>query len=377
MIRTKGFTLLELLITIGILAVLATTAVLVINPVEYLRQSRDTRRIGDLDAISKAIDLYTINKPAIAELGTVSIVYISLPDTSSTCGSHSLPLLPSPWQYRCATTANLQKVDGTGWLPINFSSVSGGAPLATLPIDPVNGAANLQYYAFTASGRKYEVFSVIESENNFLGGPNDKISSDGGDDFTRYEVGSDLTIAPWSFEFDAFPLATSGSKKPGWYKIYGDSFVSIESDAETANFLRLTTQVWYEWQENILYNPNSVYKVEVRARLFADPAVGYKFIYTGFVGVAANGVSRSNITGASGTNAQHFRGFRGEELDVTSGWTIATDYSGGYGSPQGTNTNCTDPNNPCLMHAAVRYIRPLLMVGEGTTDIDYIKVTKQ
>ena len=381
MIRTKGFTLLELLITIGILAVLATTAVLMFNPVEYVRQSRDTRRIGDLGTISKAIDLYTVNKPAITELGTASVVYLSLPDTSSTCGSHSLPLLPSPWQYRCATAANLQKVDGTGWLPVNFSSISSGAPLATLPIDPVNDDANAQYYAFTANGRKYEVFSVLESEKNFLGGPNDKLSSDGGDDFSRYEVGSDLAIAPWSFEFSAFPLASSGSKIPGWYNTAGAGSVSIMSDAETANFLRVTGQVWYEWQENILYNPNSVYSIEIRARQVADPTVGGKIIYMGFDGIATNGVTRVNIGGGSGTGSQHFRGFRNAQLDVASGWTIGTGYSGGYGSPNGTNATCTNPNNPCLMHANVRYVRPVFLVnyadGDGIMDIDYIKVTKR
>jgi len=195
MIRTKGFTLLELLITMGILAVLASTVVLVFNPVEYLRQSRDTRRIGDLDAISKAIDLYTVNKPAITELGTASVVYLSLPDTSFTCGSYALPPLPSPWQYRCATSANLQKVDGTGWLPVNFSSIFSGAPLATLPIDPVNDNVNAQYYMFIASGRKYELSSIMESIRYMSGGYADKTSTDNGDDPARYEMGSNLLLA--------------------------------------------------------------------------------------------------------------------------------------------------------------------------------------
>ena len=196
MFRTRGFTLIELLITIGILTILASTAVLVFNPVEYIRQSRDTRRIGDLDTISKAIDLYTVNKPGIAELGTSNVVYLSLPDSSATCGSYTLPALPSPWQYRCATAANLQKIDGTGWLPINFSAISSGSPLTTLPIDPVNAAANAQYYMFIASGRKYELSSGMESIRHAFGGVADKVSTDNGDDPTRYETGSNLLLAP-------------------------------------------------------------------------------------------------------------------------------------------------------------------------------------
>ena len=196
MSRTRGFTLLELLITIGILAVLASTAVLVFNPVEYVRQSRDARRIGDLDAISKAIDLYTVNRPGVAELGTSTVVYVSLPDSSSTCGSYTLPSLPPLWQYRCVTAVNLQKTDGTGWLPVNFSSISSGAPLTILPIDPTNTVTNAQYYMFIANGRKYELSSGMEAIRHKLGGVADKVSTDNGDDPARYETGSDLSLAP-------------------------------------------------------------------------------------------------------------------------------------------------------------------------------------
>jgi len=43
----KGFTLLELLIVIGILAILSTTVVLVINPAELLKKARDSQRISE------------------------------------------------------------------------------------------------------------------------------------------------------------------------------------------------------------------------------------------------------------------------------------------------------------------------------------------
>ena len=44
----RGFTLLELLIVVGIIAILSTAVVLVINPLELLRQARDTNRLNDL-----------------------------------------------------------------------------------------------------------------------------------------------------------------------------------------------------------------------------------------------------------------------------------------------------------------------------------------
>src|SRR3989338_7505949 len=54
----KGFTLIELLIVIGILAILATTVVLVLNPAQILAESRDTQRVSDLGAVQSAIGLY-------------------------------------------------------------------------------------------------------------------------------------------------------------------------------------------------------------------------------------------------------------------------------------------------------------------------------
>ncbi|MCX6736947.1 MAG: type II secretion system protein [Candidatus Parcubacteria bacterium] len=57
----KGFTLLELLIVIGILAILSAVTILVINPAELLRKSRDTQRISDLGSINSAIAFYLTN----------------------------------------------------------------------------------------------------------------------------------------------------------------------------------------------------------------------------------------------------------------------------------------------------------------------------
>ena len=54
----SGFTLLELLIVIGLLGVLTTILVAVVNPVSQFAKARDAQRKTDLDNIQKALELY-------------------------------------------------------------------------------------------------------------------------------------------------------------------------------------------------------------------------------------------------------------------------------------------------------------------------------
>ncbi len=89
---TTGFTLLELLIVIGILAVLASVTFIAINPAEQLKKTRDSRRLADLKSLDKAVSIYE-SQAMNSVTGSSTKIYLSLPDTSSTCASYSLPPL--------------------------------------------------------------------------------------------------------------------------------------------------------------------------------------------------------------------------------------------------------------------------------------------
>ena len=198
----KGFTLVELLIVIGILATLATAVVVVINPVEILRQGRDSTRMREIGAIHGALSMFQVDRPTVS-MGFANTIYISIPDTSSTCTNLSLPTPPTGWSYRCVTTANLRRIDGYGWIPVDLTTIFQGSPLSHLPIDPINIVASNNFYAYVTDGRTWTLVSLIESERYIP-----SAIRDGGTDYARFEAGSNLAlwtnasglVGYWSFD---------------------------------------------------------------------------------------------------------------------------------------------------------------------------------
>jgi len=53
--RNKGFTLIEILVVIGIIALLATIVVIAINPARQFAQGRNTQRVSHLNTILNAV----------------------------------------------------------------------------------------------------------------------------------------------------------------------------------------------------------------------------------------------------------------------------------------------------------------------------------
>ena len=192
---SKSFTLLELLLVIGLISVLASVTFVALNPVELLRTGRDTQRFADLDALNKSVNMAVIENTSTS-LGTASTVYVSLPDASSTCGSWSLPSLPTGWAYHCAASSTYTMTNGTGWLPVNLAALSTGSPVSHDPLDPTNDATHYYQYVANPSATTWELASVMESQKYKMGGSNDKTSTDGGGNVSLYEKGTDLTLIP-------------------------------------------------------------------------------------------------------------------------------------------------------------------------------------
>jgi prepilin-type N-terminal cleavage/methylation domain-containing protein len=173
----KGFTLIELLIVIGILAILATTVVLVLNPAQLVAQARDTQRVSDLNTLKSAIAIYlsTADSPSLTA-GPYST-------NNATCGFTT-----------CSITSSTV-VTGTGWVAINLTGATGGSPLASLPLDPTNDATYQYAYKGDNTAKTFELNARLESAKYY-----GQMATDGGDKNTcttytettcYYEVGTD------------------------------------------------------------------------------------------------------------------------------------------------------------------------------------------
>lgn len=174
-LNQKGFTLVELIVVIAIIAVLAGVVLVVINPAALLAKSRDAKRLSDVDALHKAISL------AIAD-GEIQLQVVAA--TSST------PTTPADWG-----------AGATGWVRFGIPAVGGKVGLIkylpTLPADPVSGVctdaagtttANC-VYTFGSTATTYEIDAVMESPDNLA-----KMTTDGGNSNAAYEVGTSLTV---------------------------------------------------------------------------------------------------------------------------------------------------------------------------------------
>jgi prepilin-type N-terminal cleavage/methylation domain-containing protein len=193
----KGFTLIELLVVIAIIAILAVVVVLTLNPAELLRQSRDSNRVSDMATLTNALNLYNTDQGGSQSysLGSASTAYISIPDPTATstagdqCQGLGMPSVPSG-TYHCAPGSFYRNVDGTGWIPVNFSAITSGSPLGSLPVDPTNQTSSNLFYTYQTNGTQFETTAVMESQKY-----QSLATTDGGPYTNLYVKGSNLSLA--------------------------------------------------------------------------------------------------------------------------------------------------------------------------------------
>ena len=110
-VKKEGFTLIEVLVVMGIIAVLSTIVLVAINPSRQFAQSRDTQRTSNVTALLNAIGQRSVDNRGIFETG---------------CTAGQIP----------ATTTVIKS--GTGGFDLYPCIVP--VYMALLPVDPKTGS---------------------------------------------------------------------------------------------------------------------------------------------------------------------------------------------------------------------------------------------
>ncbi len=161
---SSAYTLIELLIVMAIIALLAVVLMVVINPVEMGRRSRDTKRLSDIGTLKSAIDLALADKTATLQV--------------------------------TAAGGNVLGTDVD-----NFAGLAGfkiGKYLSVIPVDPKGGVSTVVVadaactttsvtptYRFWSDGNTYILRSNVESKTNCASAKGD------GNSNGTYEVGTE------------------------------------------------------------------------------------------------------------------------------------------------------------------------------------------
>ncbi len=188
----KAFTLIELLIVIGIIALLAVTVLLALNPAEAQKKNRDAKRVRDASNI-EAILVQLIDSNATIPTSTGAIGSTTGANSSTVTGSTSQPC-------------------NSNWLTTGFTAGTDLCTYAqTIPIDPQNGLTRQYWgcptgtpgctvaqmanqnataqYRVRVVGSTYEINVRQESRDNA-----EKLRGDGGNSNSWFEAGSDRTL---------------------------------------------------------------------------------------------------------------------------------------------------------------------------------------
>lgn len=133
----KGFTLIEILLTIAVIAILAGIVIVAVNPFKQLMDARNTQRSADVTTILNAIYQYTVD-----EGGNLPATITSTPTAV------------------CAT-------GGTCTGLVDLSVLTAGEKyLTALPKDPSTGTANSTGYNISKSANGRVTVSAPAAEGD-------------------------------------------------------------------------------------------------------------------------------------------------------------------------------------------------------------------
>lgn len=124
---SSGLTLIELTITLGIIVILASVLLLVMEIPELEQKARDNKRLSDIATIERIINEYANNAKSFPGIANTTYASNVIPDEEEG-----------------------QDILVSGWIYADFTLYS-----PTLPIDPKN--TDNHVYSYRHNGKAYEI----------------------------------------------------------------------------------------------------------------------------------------------------------------------------------------------------------------------------
>ena len=133
--KAAGFTLIEILVVVALIAILAAVTIIAINPAKNFADTRNSTRSADVTAILNAVTQYTSEQGnALSDFGTIE----TCPDVSTV---------------------------GTGVGNINLSTLLVDEFIVAIPLDPSTGtAADTGYTICQTTGARVQI-DAPDAEN--------------------------------------------------------------------------------------------------------------------------------------------------------------------------------------------------------------------
>jgi prepilin-type N-terminal cleavage/methylation domain-containing protein len=147
--QKTGFTLIEILVVIGIIAILAAIVIVAINPARQFAQARNTQRESDVSTILNAVGQLMVDNKGNAL-------------SSSNCsGIGNVP------------DSTVRNIGNGGGSSVNLTCLVPTYIASSMPFDPDGGSLSNTQYTITASSTgRYEICAPKHAETAISGSAN-------------------------------------------------------------------------------------------------------------------------------------------------------------------------------------------------------------
>jgi len=200
------------------------------------------------------------------------------------------------------------------------------------------------------------------------------------------------SIKAGTISVDRLTAGLAGQVGQKWYD-FGDlaskwqnpggtmATVAVPDAQSGGNVMRCVGYVQgaYRPDAKIPFDPSVTYRVSVRLRqTVANSTPGTnQTLYAGVAGLAADGVTFVNNTGANSKSSQFYVAADGQDLIAGNPWVTYTGYIKGT-SDSPVRQLAPNANAPAQLHSSVRYITPFMYAnyqgGTGTVEMDMFAI---